>query len=136
MIHTGYGICAKVSIHTYINVAHRIHSARAIDKTDCSFTFIINLDVIATKSDLLNHRDGCVICFDYSEYNKEYPYLIGHFKAMAKILTDKLIQLRDRGFHSSNAYLFGFSYGARLIAHSGNEFGPKQLGIIHCKYLF
>lgn len=72
---------------------------------------------------------------DYSEYNKEYYYLIGHFKTIAKILTDKLIQLRDRGFRSSDAYLFGFSYGARLIVKAGNEFGPKQLGIIHCKYL-
>lgn len=84
--------------------------------------------------DLLNHRDGCLICMDYSDYNKDYPYLMGNFRTVAKILTNKLVQLRDKGFRSSDAYLFGFSYGARLIVRAGIDFGPKQLGIIHCEY--
>lgn len=86
-------------------------------------------------SDLLNHRDGCIICMDYSDYNKDYPFLIKHFKSIAKILTDTLTELRHKGFRSSDAYLFGFSYGARLIVRAGIDFGPKQLGIIHCNCL-
>lgn len=69
---------------------------------------------------------------DYSEYNQEYPYLVRNFKPISKILTDKLIQLRGKGFRSSDAFLFGFSYGARLIVRSGNDFGYKELGVIHC----
>lgn len=83
----------------------------------------------------MNVRDGCIICMDYSDYNKDYPFLIAHFKPITKILTGKLFELREKGFRSSDAYLFGFSYGARMIVKAGNEFGPKQLGIIHCKYI-
>lgn len=84
--------------------------------------------------DLLNNREGCLICMDYSDYNKEYPFLITHFKHITKVLVDKLICLRDKGMRLGDSYLFGFSYGARLIARAGNDIGPKQLGIIHRSY--
>ncbi|XP_055325367.1 uncharacterized protein LOC129579356 [Sitodiplosis mosellana] len=83
------------------------------------------------RQNLLNNREGCVICMDYSDYNKDYPFLIAHFKSVAKVLTDKLMELRVKGFRHSDAYLFGFSYGARLIVRAGNDIGPRQLGIIH-----
>lgn len=81
--------------------------------------------------DLLNHRDGCVICMDYSDYNRDYPFLVTHFKSVAKVLTDKLVELRGKGFRYSDAFLFGFSYGSRLITRAGNDIGQKQLGVIH-----
>lgn len=71
---------------------------------------------------------------DYSDYNKEYPYLITHYKAIAKILKDELISLREKGCRLQDSYSFGFSYGARLIVRAGDEIGSKQLGIIHRSY--
>lgn len=70
-----------------------------------------------------------------SDYNKDYPFLIAHYKHAAKVLTDKLMELNRKGLRYSDAYLFGFSYGARLITRAGNDIGQKQLGIIHCKSL-
>lgn len=73
---------------------------------------------------------------DYSDYNSDYPYLISHYTSVAKVLTDKLMELRGKGFRLSDAYLFGFSYGARLITRAGNEIGYKSLGVIHCKRFY
>lgn len=85
------------------------------------------------KIDLITHRGGCIICMDYSSYSGDYGNLLGNFKEIAKILTAKLIALRDNSFSASTAYLFGFSYGARLIAQAGIDFGPQQIDKIHCK---
>lgn len=93
----------------------------------------INRTEFHTQIDLITHRGGCIICMDYSAYSGDYGYLLGHFKEIAKILTAKLIALRDNFFSARTAYLFGFSFGARLIAQSGNDFGPQQIGTIHCK---
>lgn len=98
--------------------------------------FILFLPVIwNVEADLLEHRDGCVICMDYSDYNKNYVYLIAYFGPIANILKDELIRLRDKGIRLSNTYMFGFSYGARLIVRAGSEIGYKSLGIIHRSYL-
>lgn len=86
------------------------------------------------STDLLNHRDGCLICMDYSDYNSEYPYLIAHFKTITKILKSELIYLREKGARLSDSFMFGFSYGARLIVRAGDEIGNKQLGIVHRSY--
>lgn len=120
MIHFGLGIYAKVS-----------ESQNFYTCTTWTNYAIFNM--IISNLDLINVRDGCIICMDYSDYNKDYPFLITHFKAITKVLTDKLIHLRDKGLRSSDAYLFGFSYGARLITKAGHEIGPRQLGIIHRK---
>lgn len=85
----------------------------------------------AIITDLLNNREGCLICMDYSDYNKDYPFLVTHFRPVAKVLSDKLMELRSKGLRHSDAFLFGFSYGARLITRAGNDIGYKQLGIIH-----
>lgn len=59
--------------------------------------------------------------------------MLVHFKAIARILTDKLFALRDLAFDSSLAYMFGFSFGARLITRAAIDFGPKEIGTIDCK---
>lgn len=82
---------------------------------------------------MIAHRGGCVICMDYKEYNDDYGFLLVNFKAISKILTNKLIALEKMSFSSRLAYLFGFSFGARLIAQTGNDFGPMKIGTIHCK---
>lgn len=71
---------------------------------------------------------------DYSDYNKEYPYLVRHFKAIAKVLKEELIYLREKGLRLFDSYIFGFSYGARLVVRAGDEIGNKQLGVIHRSY--
>lgn len=70
---------------------------------------------------------------DYREYNNDYGFLLRNFKPIAQILNDKLDVLRSMSFQSHEAYLFGFSYGARLIVEAANDFGPQQIGTIHCK---
>lgn len=92
------------------------------------------MDDRTNSSDLINQRDGCLICMDYSDYNKEYPYLVTHFKSIARVLKEELIYLREKGCRLQDSYSFGFSYGARLIVRAGDEVGSKQLGIIHRSY--
>lgn len=71
---------------------------------------------------------------DYNEYNKDYSFLIKNYKIISKILADQLIAFRDKGLRLNESYMFGFSYGARLIVRAGSELGQKQLGIIHRSY--
>lgn len=71
---------------------------------------------------------------DYSAYNDDYRFLILKFKSIAKVLKNKLVELRDKSFSSNRAYLFGFSYGSRLISRAVIKFGPKQIGTIHRSY--
>lgn len=68
--------------------------------------------------------------------DEDYGYLLIHFKTIAKILTDKLKVLDDLSFDASLAYLFGFSFGARLITKAAFDFGPKQIGNIDRKNTF
>lgn len=70
--------------------------------------------------------------FDYFQ-DEDYGFLLRNYKSIAKILTNKLQVLRDLDFDSSEAYLFGFSFGARLIVKAATDFGPKKIGTIHCK---
>lgn len=88
-----------------------------------------------TSIDLITHRGGCIICMDYGAYSADYVYLLGRFKEIAKILTAKLIALSLNSFSANKAYMFGFSFGARLIVQAGNDFGPRQIKDIHCTYL-
>lgn len=101
------------------------------------FTFIsVDLRAYAymcCSVDLLEHRTGCIICMDYSDYNREYSGLIIHFKTITDILLNKMIELRGKGFRTRDAYFFGFSYGARLITRAALEFGSKPVGTIHCE---
>lgn len=64
---------------------------------------------------------------DYRDYNDDYGYILGNYNSIAQVLTDKLRALKSAGFQPDLAYLFGFSFGARLIAKSGIDFGEQQL---------
>lgn len=87
---------------------------------------------VLNRIDLIDHRGGCVVCMDYQEYNYDYGFMLGYFKAIAQILSDKLNVLHSMSFQSDSAYLFGFSYGARLIVEATNNLRPMQIGTIHC----
>lgn len=82
--------------------------------------------------DLQAHRGGCIICMDLRTYNEDYGYLLNNFKTVAQVLTDKLNALKSAGFKSEDAFAFGFSYGARVIAKAVIDFGSK-FGKIDCK---
>lgn len=71
---------------------------------------------------------------DYSEYNDDYGYLLRNYERIAKVLTNKLNALRGHSFRASTAYLFGFSFGSRVITKASIDFGPKTIGRIDRKY--
>lgn len=73
------------------------------------------------------------MCMDYKDYDDDYGFLLLNFQKIAQLLTDKMDVMRRMSFQSSSTYLFGFSYGARLIAKAANDFGPNETGTIHCK---
>lgn len=83
--------------------------------------------------DLIAHRGGCIICMDYSAYSEDYNFLVLNFQEIADILTAKLLALQRNLFSSCTAFLFGFSFGARLIPQSGKDFGPQLIEKVHCK---
>lgn len=91
---------------------------------------------LPNQTDLISYRGGCIICMDYSAYADDYGFLLRNFKPIANVLTNKLIALREHSFQARNAYLFGFSFGSRLIARAGIDFGPKEIEQIDCKYDF
>lgn len=71
---------------------------------------------------------------DYKEYADDYGFLLRNFKQISEVLKDKMEVLRGMSFDSQAAYLFGFSFGARLVVEAANNFGPKQIGTIDCKH--
>lgn len=67
--------------------------------------------------------------------NDDYGFLLVNYKSIAKILTQKLEALQNLSFDSASSFLFGFSFGARLITKAAIDYGPQQIGTIHCKQL-
>lgn len=105
------------------------------NETKC--TFLLFIIQIWQKLHCLFHHHPPVSLFKMFHnhfQDDDYGFLLINFKAIAQILTDKLEVLRDLAFDSSASYLFGFSFGARLIAQAATDFGPKQIGTIHCKW--
>lgn len=88
-----------------------------------------------TKSDLITHRGGCIICMDYGEYASDWNFLVTNLKEISEVLTAKLIALQENLFSSCTAYLFGFSFGARVVAQAGMDFGYQLLERVHCKFI-
>lgn len=70
---------------------------------------------------------------DYGAYAGNYDFLLIHFKEIVEILTAKLYALRDYEFSSCTAYVFGFSFGSRIAAQAGNDYGPQQIERMDCK---
>ncbi|XP_031640237.1 uncharacterized protein LOC116352087 isoform X2 [Contarinia nasturtii] len=95
-------------------------------RESCNTSWTIEL-----REKLIANRGGCIICMDYRDYNEDYGFLLVNFKTIANLLTDKLKVLRELAFDSSSSYLFGFSFGARLIAKAATDLGTKQIGTIH-----
>lgn len=64
---------------------------------------------------------------DYSAYDQDYTFLVTNFNNITQVLLDKFNALETAGFRSKLAYVFGFSFGARLIASAGVLFGKRKL---------
>lgn len=71
---------------------------------------------------------------DYHAYNDDYGLLMLNFPKITLVLLDKLNALKAAGFQSDQAYLFGFSFGARLITSAGVLFGDRELQRGDSKY--
>lgn len=65
----------------------------------------------------------------------KYFGLVRNVDVLAEILLDKLKELEFLGFDPSNGYMYGFSYGARLVIWAGILFGNQRIGEIDGKYL-
>lgn len=93
---------------------------------------------------LRKHRGGCIMCFDYSEYQSRlsdrYRPLVNHFNIIANALFDVLSGLEDVGFNPNNGFMFGFSYGARLVVQAAGALGYQKFeridGNLEISYLF
>lgn len=89
-------------------------------------------------NNLRKHRGGCLLCFDYSEYQSRlsdrYRPLVNHFGVIASALLDVLIGLEEVGFDTTNnGFIFGFSYGARLAVQAAGAFGYQKIDRIDGK---
>lgn len=97
------------------------------------------LDMI---SNFTAYRGGCVIFMNYSYYSDRINYfeVIGFFKPIASLVTRKLQQLNSDGVVDDNIFMFGFSFGGRIVIEAALNYGTKRISQIDCKisceYLF
>lgn len=80
-------------------------------------------------SNLLFYRGGCVIFMDYSKYSivKKYVKLLRKFSKISAVLLKKLRQLSAAGIEDDNLFMYGFSFGARLVIDAGVNFGNNRI---------
>jgi hypothetical protein len=77
---------------------------------------------------LLTHRGGCVIVYQYFRFSRlEYILLIEKFRRLSNILLKMLLQLANEGHDPDNMFLFGFSFGAQLTLDAASRFGYQKI---------
>lgn len=90
-------------------------------------------------ANLRKYRGGCIMCFDYSQYQSRlsdrYRPLVNNFMVIASTLTNILGKLEEVGFDPSNAFIFGFSYGARLVVQAAGSYGYQRVERIDGKFV-
>ncbi|XP_055539473.1 lipase member H-like [Wyeomyia smithii] len=89
--------------------------------------------VIDTVSNMTAYREGCVMLMTYGNNNRNIDYykeLVPFFDLLARNITEYFQRLETLGFDSSNAIVFGFSFGAQLALEAGRRFGFQKLGRI------
>jgi predicted alpha/beta-fold hydrolase len=81
------------------------------------------------------YRGGCIIFMNYSHFSDDINYfkLISHFKPISQLVARKLNQLRLDGVSSDNIYMFGFSFGGRIVIEAALIYGPKEISSIDSK---
>ena len=80
-------------------------------------------------SNLSIYRGGCIIFVDYSYYSMIpfYRIFYHHFTYISNVILNKLKQLEAEGFDPENMYMFGYSFGARLVIDAAAEFGYQRI---------
>lgn len=99
------------------------------------------LDGITKK--LLQYRGGCIILMDYKLYSdvpnlplfQSYYPLVANFSKISNVLTKKLRNLEVEGFNPDNGFMFGHSFGARLIIDAAVNFGKQKIKEIDGKII-
>lgn len=73
---------------------------------------------------------------DYSYYAMIpfYRVFYNHFSNISNVILNKLKQLEVEGFSPDNIYMFGYSFGARLVIDAAAEFGHQRIKQIDGKY--
>jgi hypothetical protein len=108
----------------------------------CNFSFVTHGWLgsrAAWIPDLVHNLDvfrkGCVIFMNYTYYSDTPNYLdlLRHFEPLTKLVVKKLRQVRDEGISSDCMFLFGFSFGARLVIEAGLRYGPGKIAMIDSK---
>lgn len=79
-------------------------------------------------NNLINHRGGCIIIMDYSKIGNVVNYfaLTPHFANISAVLLKKLKQLESENFDPAKGFMFGFSFGARLVIDAASKFGFQR----------
>lgn len=92
--------------------------------------------------DLINnlsyHRKGCVIFMNYSYFGDRENYfeVISFFEPISKLMKRKIQQLSDEGADSDKIFMFGFSFGGRIVIEAALNFGENVIGQIDSKLNF
>jgi hypothetical protein len=86
---------------------------------------------------LTEARGGCVIVVDYSFYgnNPRYFAFLQDFPSISRVITKKLKQLEADGFNPDDWFMFGQSFGSRLVIDSAANFGYQKVKEIDGKFL-
>lgn len=74
-------------------------------------------------------RGGCIIFIDYSYYGKDPNFLalLWHFDSISSVVTKLLKNIEKEGFSPDNWFMFGQSYGARLVIDAAANFGYQKV---------
>lgn len=86
-------------------------------------------------NNLITNRGGCIIFMDYGKIANVVNYfaLIPHFANISAVLLKKLKQLESEKFDPANGFMFGFSFGARLVIDAASKFGFQRIKSIDGK---
>lgn len=81
---------------------------------------------------LSRYRSGCVLFTNATYYSDRGNYfeVVRYFEPLSKLLAKKLNQIVNDGASSDNIYMFGFSYGGRVVIEAGLLFGHQKIGLI------
>ena len=87
-------------------------------------------------SNLTVFRGGCTIFMNYSYYSDtiNYAAVVVHFQPISNLLLRKLNQLKSEGVTGDQIFMFGFSFGGRLVIDAALNFGTSLIDKIDSNY--
>lgn len=70
---------------------------------------------------------------DYSNHSKApYGVLLSKFHRIGEVLVKKLEQFKEEGFDFNQGFMFGFSFGGRLVTYAGIQMNGEIANIDTC----